>query len=408
MKSSTARAVLFTVAALAFGCKLALALNTYGSNDIATFQAHAARIRGAGALDWYRNGVNVPIPGGRGTFPQAANFPPFLIQMLRAWDYLARISGLTFGFWLRFTCVVADIGTLLLVRGILSVSGRPARLAAVLLVAFSPVSIMISGFHGNTDPLMILFVLLSIYLVEKGNPLWLAGMALGLAASVKIIALLFVPVFVLYLTGLKRRVEFTLAVGAIAIVLALPYLAQAPMLIMKRTLGYSSNPDIWGLSQLGAVFLPAKAYALYRATGKAIAIVPVVWASYWVNCRPRKPSLFMQCGLVAFLFLFLAPAFGVQYLAWLVPWGAGLSNRESLPFWVVSSLYLFACYTALSGGIPWYLANAFKGFQGYWPGVIVWCLGVACWITVGGTAYAFWRRLAPGGIDHSEGHRASA
>ena len=50
-----------------------------------------------------------------------------------------------------------------------------------------PTSIMISGFHGNTDPLMIALLLLSVYLIEADAPSWIAGATMGLATNVKVV-----------------------------------------------------------------------------------------------------------------------------------------------------------------------------------------------------------------------------
>lgn len=394
MRPATAKMAILIAAALALACKLALALNTYGSNDVLTWERHLARITQDGAMAWYREGVEVPIPNF-GTVHQAANHPPLVILLMELWGSLARVSGLPFGFWLRVIGAVADIGSLLLVWKILGVSGLGARSTALLLVALSPVSIMVSGFHGNTDPVMVLFVLASVYLVESGRPPWLAGTALGLAVSVKIVALLFAPVFLLYLPGVRRRAEFTFAAATTAILAALPYLARDPVLILKSTFGYSSTPEHWGLSQIAATFLPGGAYAAYRAMGGVLAVAPVLWASFWMNRRPRKPALFSQCGCVAFLFLFLAPGFGVQYLAWLVPWGAGLSDRKVLPYYAASGAFLFACYTTWSGGLPWYLANSFSWRAAFWPRLIRSSLDITCWMSVGAVVYAYWQDFCP-------------
>jgi len=62
-------------------------------------------------------------------------------------------------------------------------------------MALSPVSIMVSGFHGNTDPVMICLVLLSIYLVESGRPAWLCGAIFGMAMWIKIVPVIFLPAF---------------------------------------------------------------------------------------------------------------------------------------------------------------------------------------------------------------------
>jgi len=44
-----------------------------------------------------------------------------------------------------------------------------------LLLAAAPAAIMISGFHGNTDLIMICFVVLAAYCMEKKSPASVAG-----------------------------------------------------------------------------------------------------------------------------------------------------------------------------------------------------------------------------------------
>jgi hypothetical protein len=61
----------------------------------------------------------------------------------------------------------------------------PLSAAALLIVVASPVSLIISGFRGNTYPIMVAFLLLSLYKIETG-PAWLARSALAMAVNTKI------------------------------------------------------------------------------------------------------------------------------------------------------------------------------------------------------------------------------
>ena len=94
---------------------------------------------------------------------------------------------------------------------ILLVADLPKRdPLAVLLMALCPTSIMISGFHGNTDPLMIALLLLSVYLIEGDAPSWIAGVAMGLATNVKVVPVVLLPVVLLYLPNSWARAKFLL------------------------------------------------------------------------------------------------------------------------------------------------------------------------------------------------------
>jgi len=101
--------------------------------------------------------------------------------------------------------------------------------------------------------------------------------------------------------------------------------------------------------------------------------------SVLMNRLLPKPPLFLQCGLVAFLFLALTPGFGVQYLAWLVPWVVALGLGATLAYYLASGVFLFVVYTFWSRGFPWHFANAIE--VGEWRGWIVY-LEVLCWLSV--------------------------
>jgi len=391
-------AIIIAAALLAFVFKIALALNTYGTNDILTWEGNVAKIIADGGLAWYRDGVEIPVTFNDGSHvirTQLNNHPPLLIHVLRAWDYLAHVSGLPFRFWLRFTSSLADIGSLLLVWNILTVTKVSIRLPALLLVAFSPVSVMVSGFHGNTDPVMVFLLLSSVYLIESGRPVWLAGAVFGLSMSVKVVPIIFVPVFLLYLPSMWKRTEFVLCAGGIFVAGFLPYLAQDPALIIHRVFGYSGTLGPWGLSWLIYVLVPEAPLTAYATVGKWLALCIVMVVSLSMNWNGSRPALFRQCGRVAFLFLFWAPGFGVQYLAWLVPWGAALTGRAIRFYYIASGVFLFCFYSLWSRGFPWFLANTWDHVLPFWPMVFVVLLELTCWISVGAVAFSYRRMLAP-------------
>ncbi|MCA1565586.1 MAG: hypothetical protein LC803_08100 [Acidobacteria bacterium] len=201
-------AAVVVAATLAFLLKLYLALYTQGTLDAAAFADHLAKIEGFGGVGVHRVS---------GAFNNPFNSPPFVVHFLKALGWLTGATGLPFAFWLRLTCVLADAGSFFLVWKLLkrSPASRPNAPASrnldaprerhvprkgdvpLLLIAFalSPVAIIISGFHGNTDPVMIFFVLLSAYLLEmrESAGVRLAAIAFGLALNFKVAPLIFAP-----------------------------------------------------------------------------------------------------------------------------------------------------------------------------------------------------------------------
>jgi Gpi18-like mannosyltransferase len=77
--------------------------------------------------------------------------------------------------------IVADVGSAAIVWA-LARHTLPGREGWVVMVcALSPVLIMVSGFHGNTDPVFGMFVLASLYLLLVRQN-WI-GSAVALALS---------------------------------------------------------------------------------------------------------------------------------------------------------------------------------------------------------------------------------
>ena len=103
-------------------------------------------------------------------------------------------SGITFPFLLRLPGIVADFVVILV---LLRIKAKDPRLRlptwALVIFALSPLSIMVSGYHGNTDPVMVMLLLFSVYFCSRDQPV-LSGLFFALSAQVKIVPLLFFPI----------------------------------------------------------------------------------------------------------------------------------------------------------------------------------------------------------------------
>ena len=377
--------------------KTAMAFFTYGSTDVLIYEADLAKVRRDGGVALYRDGIQTDWCGHPEQRPcPPFNHPPFMVHALRGWAFLAEISGLPFRFWLRVTCAVADLGSLALLARLLRrrLTGPQTRVA-LLWFAASPIAILMSGFHGNTDPILVLFVLLAIDLVEAQRPPWLAGVALGVATNIKVLPVLLAPAILLSLPGARRRFEFCVGAGSAFLVGSVPLLLVAPELVVTRVFGYSSQFGSWGLSLLALVVGENARLSwwgdLYVRHGKMLSLCLVVGASFWPRPRPRRNALFMQAGFLLFLFVSVIPGFGVQYLAWLVAWVVGLGSGPTVAYYIAGTAFLFGYYSTAAGTFPWYLANSLE--HPAWTGTVL-GLGLICWVVVCSIAFIYARRLA--------------
>ena len=376
------------LALVALAAKLCLAATTSGTSDVRAFQFFLKAYLGSGAAVLYDKDPNF-------------NHPPLVLHLLEAVRWLANATGLSFSFCLRLPGILADLGSFLLLARIAAPElesesrGRSAR-TALALVAVAPAAILVSGFHGNTDAVMVFFTLLSIRLCASPRLVALAGLAMGASASIKIVPIVFWPAIWLWLPDLRRRVEYFAAAFLVLVAGAAPIVFQEPALLARKVLGYAGSYGLWGLSRL-AEAVPSVSGA-YRPAGRWILLAVLLALSFWMNARPRKPALFRQIGVLATAFLALAPAFGLQYLIWILPFLVGLPLAAVATFLALSGAFLALVYTFWCQGVeqssgvtnwlsaefwrlgtPWDYANADQ--LGPWRGELV-PVEIACWLCV--------------------------
>jgi Gpi18-like mannosyltransferase len=269
--------LLLCCAVAALLLKLALAFWTAGSRDLYLWAAYSDQMKDLGGFGLYQH------------FP-FFNHPPFMVHVLQALRRLTAVTSLPFGFLFRLLGILADIGTLIVLWALLDGQGVASVVRpGLLLFAIAPASIMISGFHGNTDPVMIFFLLLSILLLEGYGRPWLAGAAFGMSLNIKVWPLVFVPAIYASISNRRHRVGYFVAAAAILGAASLPYVLQEPTLIIRRVFGYGSQYGYWGLSRL-AVWLGTSRSPSARPSIRGTASPPCSRQSCsshsgWTDCR---------------------------------------------------------------------------------------------------------------------------
>ncbi len=376
----------------------------------------ATTVRTHNTIFWQKFVVDVQTTGGLGVYykPYAVteyfNHPPFVVHFLQFIGWMSDWSGVSTRFLVRLPTIIADVASAVLVW---KMSGRGVFGATsswvFLLFALSPVSVLVSGFHGNTDPIMMMFFLLAIWWAMQNRAPWLVGIAFGMSLNIKIVPLVFVPVFLFALSTPKQRIEYSIAAFLTVFVGGLPYLAQDPIFILRRLFGYNSQYGVWRISRLLDGIAPGGALdSLFRECGKFLLVAAIVGVSWMMNraAKQRGASfqatgksapenddatlLFGQCAAVAFLFLALTPGFAYQYLVWLVPFTLCLRLPQALWFHAASALYLLSVYTFRWRTVSWYASNPYLSAR--WGNHII-ILETLCWTCVAVLAYSLVKQM---------------
>src|ERR1700736_1627240 len=317
--------VLIIAAALVgFFLKLAIAYNTFGTNDVASFYMFAGSLRDHG-LEWtYRNGVvffsNFPV----------FNHPPLMAYYLELIENLSknpflREYGLTFPFLLRLPGIIADLVSVFVLIRIRQFTLR-LRIPnwAMLLFALSPVSVMVSGFHGNTDSVLVMFLLLAACACLRERPVW-CGIFFALSCQVKIIPFLLLPIFWFFWQWRQAAMRFILPVALVTAAFWIQPLVRFPLLFFRNVFSYSSLWGSWGISyclkltgwsqfQGGFFNLPTGATIVVWML-KA-AIISAVFAIAWRRRHSAGREFLNSLAYAWIVFFILAPGVCPQYLVW--------------------------------------------------------------------------------------------
>ncbi len=385
------------LALIALVAKLTIAFNTFGSNDVVAFYTFARSLADHG-LEWtYRNGV-VFVPSS-----PLFNHPPLTAYYLTLINGLAhhevfRSYGLTFPFLLRLPGIVADfIVVLVLLRLSSTITKFRIPNWALALFALSPVSVMVSGFHGNTDSVMVMFLVLAAFLAAKDKP-FLCGLFLALSAQVKIIPLLFFSVFSFFWFSRRKIWAFVIPFVVSSCLLSAEPLLKFPATFLKNILSYGSFWGLWGityflrltgyesLSRVTFFHLPPWEFVIVALL--KILIIAGVFVVSWRRRKLNGLDLFHSIAYVWIIFFVFSPGIGVQYMVWLAPFILILSPTLYGFLVAGSSLFLFFFYNVTAGGLPWYLAISTNKLNVLWAPWSLWP-----WATLAIALFIFQRKM---------------
>ena len=354
-----------------------------GSVDVVFWMRHVNAVETYGSLRAYLASTFV-------------NHPPFGLEVAR-WTYRAgSLIGLQFHDSFRILQSLADLGTALTLWRLAPAVGRSGVWAA-LLFYLSPAAIFVSAFHCNSDPLMVFFLALAILLVIRERPV-AAGLALGAAVGIKIIALAAAPLLLIAWAQGRARLRFLFTALATGAVIFVPGLISSGWVMMRNIFGYTGWKGGWGvllLSSLGDHFFPGRIPGQLDAVLLAALVMSVValWGAeaWWTRRRGLSfERLPRTAGVAYLLILFFATGFMPYYLIWALPFVAFIfARRGALLMHALISAYLFALYTSWAREWPWVFAEGGRSTSSPAVGLF----GLVVWMVLGVTAARALRRL---------------
>jgi hypothetical protein len=350
-----------TPLAFATGLKLWLALTTFGTNDVRYWHTFMDYIVAHGSVTIYRD-------------IWYYNHPPMMSGLLRVLSWLAPHAPNGFPFLIRLPAIAADVVTTITTFRVIRFAWNERRaLACAAGVALSPILIMVSGFHGNSDPVFMCLVLLAAdRLLIRESPV-AAGLLLGLAVNVKLVPLIVAPVLFFHLRSLAAKTRFVLASAAVVMAGFAYHACLAHPFMRRNVFDYGGLRGIWGLGELcasgwPAITLPKTGSWLKLAIGVIITgrAATLAWLSRpsgrSVPADAQAPArqLLGSIGWAFLIFMLLTPGFGIQYLTWLAVASFLLSPAGAIGYSLLGGAFMFSVYHYWNRSFPWYLADSDK------------------------------------------------
>lgn len=348
-----ARLAVAGLAAAVTVAKLVLAATTVGSGDLLLFHQFVDGVARYGPIGIYGHDL---VPDDE--YPPLYNHAPLSGWWLLAVHHLTTHGIGSVAFWIRVPSSLADLAAASIVFE-LARTLRSLRQATVagLLVAASPVLLIGSGFHGNTDSVFVGLVLAAVWLLVVRRWPAAAGVATVLALSVKIVPIVVVPAVAVaaWRQGRRAFAMFCAGAGAVLALLWVPVLVRRPVGFVRDVLGYTGGlPRRWGWPQFAAwAGVPDGLIEALAGPGRwvALAVATAVPALIVWRRADRLPG---AVALALVLFVLLMPAFGIQYLTWPLAVAYLLGTAPATGYnAAVSALYVIAYGRWCGATWPW-------------------------------------------------------
>lgn len=333
-----------------------LVVATEGTLDAFVWSALVDEVRERGLIATYRDGA------------YTLNHPPVAVALATAARELGLATGLAFPVVFRAPFVLVDAAIFASLVSLLGASRherwRRARWVIAAAWWLSPLAMIFSAHHGNTDSAVALSLVAAAACVARGRPGW-AGALFGLGLCIKIPGALAGPLLLLAIPDWHGRIRFVVAGTATVLAGYGPWLVQDAEAVVRSVFLYpglriqtTHGMPIWGLER----FLPdwrsvdPAWRAEYRAVIKAwlrantwICLVPIVALA--VARRGRDEAVALAAGLAGtYTILYgLSNLWSFQYLAWSLPFWAALGWRWASVATLLTTAYVYGLYAWLCG-----------------------------------------------------------
>jgi len=254
---------------------------------------------------------------------------------------------------LRLLILLADIGTLFFGKKLLTALNLPEK--QIFWYFLNPFIIIEMTGNLHFEAVMVFFIIWSLYLLHKGYWYW-AAMVLALSVSVKLIPLLFLPLFFQkfttsrskgFISGLGKLIGFYSIVMLTVLITFAPFLSEAFVLNFKKTISlwfqnFEFNASIYFIVRW--IGYQIVGWNIIETAGKILPLITISILILLTFFRKNRTTIELTSVMVLGIctYYFLSTTVHPWYIA--VPLSICVFTRYRFP--IVWSLVVILSYTA--------------------------------------------------------------
>ncbi|QYA24555.1 DUF2029 domain-containing protein [Gramella sp. MT6] len=252
-----------------------------------------------------------------------SNYPPLNQLIFAVAGYFSSSSIMGSVIIFRIFIILADIGTLIFGRRLLRSIGLPEH--RIFWYILNPFIIIEMTGNLHFESVMDFLLVLSVYLLHKGKWFW-SAVTLGMSVSVKLLPLMFLPLFFRYFISDKERLNFKNLIAYYLIVLSTIILSFAPFYSYEVFSNFMASVGLW----FGKFEFNASIYYIVR----------------WIGFQVKGFNIIETAGKIL-------PIFTVLIILGLTFFRKYKNTKQLL----TNMLFAVTAYLLLSTTVhPWYLA----------------------------------------------------
>ena len=274
-----------------------------------------------------------------------SNYPPLNQLLFAISAFLGGKSIMGSLIAMRSIIILADIGIYYFGKKLLRYLNRSPYL--IFWYFLNPLVIIELTGNLHFEGVMLFFLIWGLFLITLNK--WLfAAIAFACSISVKLVPLMFLPLFITYF-GFRKSMKFYIVLGLAILMGVLPFYSSEFLNNYTNTVGlwfsnFEFNAGIYNLIKQIAIKFDAKPWELIKIYGKLVPYIMIGFVLLLTFLRDNKkmPILISSMLWVLVLYYFLSSTVHPWYIIFLV----GLSVFTDYRFPLAWSVVIILSYSA--------------------------------------------------------------